>query len=544
MPQARPKLFRQVIKIVFVLLGISAGLIVGAVHSEKFARSLLELIIDRASDDGQLKISVVGFAGTLAAGLKAESVRLIRLHPASDISIKDLRAGLNFERLFPAGVLSLSGRTGHIDVAGMNPPWLKLFKLPAYHGPACFANLPANIEIRDFSVASIKLLPWAELPASINISSFTVVPGQSAGENVLDLALTAEWRAMQIASGTISGTLKQRQSRFEGTANICFAGQKMITEICLQQKRKKTELSGHIASASINLSTLSLWLGPLWQNEFPFGFDGRFDCSGSWLFNPELGFLGNLAGKCERVRLVALGFYFSLVELNGNWKLFDGSFIFNDSGSFFAGFPATLEGLVESVMKPGRNWRFNFACPEIDFAQLSGELPWGLKYSLNLPELSGTAALSMSLNGKSPDILCKATTAALKIGKNGAERVVSGQATFLQHGLGTSSLALDFEAVSSSAVPPFFSRFHGRGGGLSAKLDVGSGPYLFKWNMSGPPAHLIFSGRFAADSVEMLSTKGNWRGGIGHLSASSGSSDSPAKYSADGITFLDLLLAR
>jgi hypothetical protein len=526
------------------LLSISAAFFIAAVHSEKFAAALSQYAVDLASAAGQLKITLNDFSGTIADGLTVKSIRVMRRHPALDVTINELRARLNFNRLVPAGVISLSGSSGHIEVTGLMPSGFKFSEVPPYRGPACFANLPANFEIQEFSISSIKFVPWPELPAVISIGSFSMAPGQPAGDNIIALAASATWRDLQIASGTLSGAIKPRQNRFQGTVDLCLAGQKLSSEICLQQKRRTSDLSGHISSASIDLSALSLWLGPLWQNEFPFGFDGRLDCSGSWLFNSELGFLGNLSGKCQSLRLVALGFYFSLAELNGNWKLFDGNLLFEDKGSYFAGFPAALEGSVESVMKPERYWHLNFACPVIDFAQLSEVLPWGLKYSLNLPELSGSAALSLSLNGKLPELIGKAATNGIKIGKSTQERLVSGRVVFVQNGLGSSSLELDFKTVAERALPPFFNRFNGRTGSLVPTVAKAAGPFTFHWKMSGVPESLKFSGGLAAGMVDLISNEGAWNGGIGHVRAFSLSSQASQTWAADGVTFLDLFLTR
>jgi len=534
-----------VLRTVILLLAIAAAVLAVAIYSDAFADKLVQTAIQIAGNDGRLKISIDGLSGCLASGLRAGKITLTRRGPPLEVSIDSPHMQINFDRLLTAGVLSLSGNTGHIEVAGLDGIWLPMRNVPAFTGAACFAGLPPGCEINEFSIDSLSIRPIASMPGQIKVSSFTVTPTQNAAEQQLALQLAGFWRQHQLASGTVDGLLRQKQGRFEGKVTLCLAGQQISSELCLQQKRRKNEISGYIASSSVDIAAISHWLGPLWQNAVPVGFDGRLDCTGSWVYNSELGFLGNLSGACRNLRVVALGFYFALAELNGHWKLFDGNLDFSDTGSLFAGFPASFSGQVETILTPNRNWRLNFNCPVIDFASLTSRLPWGLNYSLALPALSGTATLALTIAGRAPELACRVSTTGLAIKDQGGERLVTGQACYLQSGTGSGALDLGFSVLSERTLPPIFKRLQGTHGSLAQRLPAG-GPYVFDWALVGSSlAHQRFSGRLSAATQQLADINGSWKAGLGHLTAESViAADDSGRFLLNGVMFLDLLLAR
>jgi len=542
--ETQPKLSRRVVKIVVLLLGLSAALILSLSSSDAFGRWLISFAVESACADGQAKITLDGVSGSITGGLIIDSARIIRRSPALDVSIKDIRFAFNFERLLKAGVVSVSGSSGHIEVLGTLPARVPFPDLPAYHGAECLAALPTNVEIAEFSIASARLVPLPELPGEVKVGRLVVAAGENKGEQSLQFSAVALWKNRQVASASFSGLLRQRQRRLDGKIDLCVAGQKVASEFKLVQKRKKPEISGYIASASIDVAKLSLWLGPLWQNHLPLGFDGHLDCTGSWLFNSEVGFLGNLSGKCQQLRVVALGFYFTLLELNGDWKLFDGNFVFDDSGSSVLGFAAELKGQIDSVVKPERNWRLHLACPIIDFARLADALPWGLKYSLELPDLSGSAALTINLSGRAPDLAARVSTDGLMVAGKDGNRKIHGHAGYRQTGLSSASLALDFVTESRQVLPPIFTRFS-RGHASLTQMTPVSGLVNFNWKLSGPPlGDLKFRGNVTDNGKEISVLEGFWKSGAGHLRAFLAASAEDSPYVADGMTFLDLLFAR
>ena len=544
MAETRPRLSRRVLRTVILLLAMAAGTLAVVIYSDALAVKLVQTAIDIAGNDGRLKITVDGLSGCLASGLRAGKIRFSRRGPSLEVSIKNPHLQINFDRLLTAGVLSLSGKTGHIEVTGLDGIWLPMQNVPAFYGAACFAGLPTGCEVHEFSIDSLSIRPLASMPGQIEVRSFSITPTENAGEQQLALQMAGFWQRRQLASGSVDGLLRQKQSRFAGKVTLCLAGQQISSELCLQQKRRKNEISGYIASSSIDIAAISRWLSPLWQDIVPVGFDGRLDCTGSWVYNRELGFLGNLSGACRNLRVVALGFYFAVAELNGHWKLFDGNLIFSDTGSLFAGFPATFSGQVDTILSPNRNWRLNFNCPVIDFASLTSRLPWGLNYSLALPTLSGTATLALALTGRTPELACRVSTAGLAVQDQDGERLVTGQAGYLQSGHGTSTLDLGFSVLSARVVPPIFKRLQGSHGTLAQRLPAG-GPYVFDWVLAGSSlGHQQFSGHLSAAMQQFAQVNGSWKAGLGHLNAGLVNAADSGRFALNGVTFLDLLLAR
>ena len=545
LPATSPRLPRRVLQIVLLLVGLSIIVMAFLVRSESFARQVFIFAVDRAGIDGQLKLEYSGFSGTVIDGISLESLRVIKRHPPVDAEIADIAIKVNFERLFSAGVLSLSGQIGKIRVDGMTAPPAILERIPAWNGLACFAGVPANIELASFSVGVIDIRPWTGSHAVIKVAGISLRPGAGVGEHLVAASAEASWKARQIASASVSGILRQKQQRLDAGAVLCFAGQQVSSELCVTQKRRKVELSGYIASASIDIARLSLWLSPAWQESFPFGFDGRIDGSGSWLFNEEVGFLGNLTGRYEKLRVVALGLYFPVFEFNGNWKFFDGNLCLNDSGSLFAGFPSVLDGQIESVAKSSRKWNLNFVCSAVDFSELADRLPWGLRYSLKLPDLVGTAAMSIAMTGsRVPDLAGKAMLDSLKIGKGQDERRLSGRVDYQQTGLAGGSIEMNFATISERSVLPIFKRFRGRGDTLYRGFASYGLPQTFTWNLKGPPNHdQKFSGSLACGDTHLASFEGVWHSGLGHLQTSE-SEPETAGHRSGSIPYLDLFLAR
>lgn len=541
--KAKPS--RRVLQTVIVLLSLSIIILVGLAHSQAFALYIASFIVEKSASR-QVKIQLNGFTGSIVSGLSVESINVKKLNPATEVVITGLQMSIDFDRLLKAGIISIIGQASRVDITGMTTFWPPLGQLPAYSGPVCMAGLPANIQIASLSIDIISITPCIELPAIVTLNNLRIGSGESAAEQIFSVSANAEWRNRLIASGTLVGQLKHKQRRFEGSADLCFAGQKIVSEICFGQNRNKSELSGYISSASLDIAKLSLWLGPLWQQQFPFGFDGDFDCSGSWLYNSELGFLGNLSGSCRRLRMVALGFYITLLELNGKWKLFDGNLVFNDSGSYFVGFPASMTGQVESVMNRERNWNLNFNCSAIDFASLADELPWGFKYSANLPEISGLATLSVQVFGRKPSITARLSTDGLNAGENSQLRTVSGNAVFYHGIAASSSLQLDFQVHSQHSIPVFFKRFNSSAGNLEAQLRHNRGPHNFHYSLKGSPVgDMLFDGVFMSDEKTLLNVAGHWRNGLGSLRAMlDEDSAKPLPFAAGGIPLLDLILAK
>jgi hypothetical protein len=162
-----------------------------------------------------------------------------------------------------------------------------------------------------------------------------------------------------------------------------------------------------------------------------------------------------------------------------------------------------------------------------------------------LPDLSGNAVLSVSFNGRNPDIAAKISTDGLMVSQKNNDRKISGCAGYYQTGLGSSSLELEFVTESQRILPPIVARFHKGHTSLVTQLAPAAGMVNFAWKLQGSADQdLVFKGNLTAAGTEISVFDGFWHSGIGHLQAIAGDSAAGSTYVADGVTFLDLILAR
>lgn len=546
MSNHQPRPWRRVLKIVLLLLAL---LIVGVMwlfNSEWFAGQAVTLLIGRANDRGEVNFELTNFSGSLADGLRVESLHFKQRNPSMHLLAKDIKLKLDWQRL-KAGIVDISGSIDEVNVTGMVSSGFNSRIIPDYHGLACFAGMPANFQVTDFVVGTFSIQPWADTPLVLTAGKFKISPSASEKEQNLEIDLAVEWRQQKLGNGNFAGMIKPGSRKVEGNLEFLFAGQKLASELSMVAKKGQIEASGFIASSVIDLAKISQWLIPIWQDAFPFGFDGHIDCSGSWMFSHELGFLGNLFGKCRQLRMVALGLFISVVELNGDWKLFDGNLGFVDSGSFFLGFPASLTGQIYSLLQPTPKWELDFNCNQLDFAGLVNDLPWGLKYGMALPELSGGATLTLQLRNARPEIVASLMTSDLCVGKGRDTRNISGQIGFNLPTQGAGQIKVAMDCHSKFALPPLFQRFKGRKGKLTNRLFLNGSPVTYTYTMTGSgSARLALDGALLVSDQCIAKTSGDWHDGMGEmlLSLNEGIGSESEVYSAGHIPFLDLLLGK
>lgn len=542
----QPKPFRRVFKIVFILMVLSISLVAWFYHSNWIAREVIALLVSRINGFGQVNLEISNFSGNLASGFKLEKLHLKQRNPSLQLLAGDINLQIDWQRL-QKGVVAIIGAVKQVEVSGMISSGFNSAQIPDYHGMACFAGLPANFQISSFSVNVLKIQPWPDMPLIFAVNQFAISPTADFREQNIAMFFAADWRSKKIGGGGFIGRIQSGQKKIEGKLDFGFAGQRISSELNLAEKKGWLEASGFIASSSLDLANLSHWLVPLWQDSFPFGFDGQIDCAGSWLFSHELGFMGNLSGKCRNLRMVALGLFITVLELNGNWKLFDGGFGFSDSGSSFFGFPASLTGRIDSVLEPTRKWELNFDCNQIDFARLANDLPWGVKYGMNLPALKGGATLTVQLRNGRPEINAKLATSDLQAGNGLDARSITGNIDYLLGSKGSGQLKIAMDCLSRNLPPPFIQRFKGRRGNLFSKLSGGTGPFVFTYSLTGsPPGGLNLDGLFMAGDQCVGRTSGRWHEGMGDVIFTSVDSNASLsdRFVASQIPLLELILAK
>lgn len=534
-------LYRRVILTVAGLIAITLAAVAWMFVSEQFASKAVEILIARNTGQPGLNIALENFSGSVSSGFKIGKISIKRLNPPMQLVASGAVVDVDFSGLLAGGKVSLSASLVDLDVVGMVACPVASATLPDFNHFGCFLALPANIEIAHFSLDHGRIKPWYDFPLSIELKNTGLKPLADSADHFLQTDFNASFRGRPVGQGNFSGRVKQRQKKAEGKLDVCLLGQKIVTEISLAERRGVPEISGYISSATVDIAKISHWLIPLWQDKFPFGFDGMIDCTGSWLISNELGFLGNLTGRCRNLRMVAQGLFISLVELNGSWKYFDSAFNFADEGSRFFGFPASMTGKIESVLHSNRKWELDFNCLTIDFARLADELPWGVKYGMALPPLSGGATLSVQLRGNRPEVAAKLITNDLVAGKKVEARTVSGAISFLLGAEGAGDLAVDMTSCSQHFLPPIFARFKGSDGRLENHVASLNGPYRWQYVLKGSDtAHLMLNGTLSSGENTLIDTQGHWKDGMGdiHLLLDQ------IKYEAHNIPLLDLILAK
>lgn len=541
-PSGHFKKILLIVLVMFFMTGLSAGWLI---TSNWATGKLLELALEKANSSGRLKLEIEGLSGNFFNGIKIQDLRFRRSSPPLHLNAAQIVLKPDFLSL-KKGIFAVTGEISRIDIEGMSSFPIASSTIPDYHSLACFSSLPVNLRLASLNIASISIRPWNDFPAVFNVNGFSVSQADSSGYQAINLNLAGDWRENRIASASFNGSLRYPEQKLTGMLNVMLAGHTAVSEVQFSERRGIPELSGHISTATLDVSRLSHWLVPMWQQELPVGFDGSITCRGSWLFSKKVGFLGNLSGEIHNLRAVALGLFISIFELNGSWKLFDDCLSFNDNSSLFFGFPAALTGKIESIS--GRNRRFdvNFNCDSIDFSELFTELPWGVKYGMAIPELAGIATFTLQLSGNRPEIDLKMETASLEAGKDLEKRKIGGIIRYSLPAKGPGSFVTKMNCRSESRLLPLLGRLKGPHGIMKKRLEELSGPITFSYSMNGQSfAVLRLSGELISSDQCLARATGTWHEGIGALAFLwNAENQQPQSYAVGNIPFLELILAK
>jgi len=527
----------------FLLTGIIVGWL-GT--SSKVTRSVFQYAVDKARENNGTVIDYEGLSGSFFNGVYFKNIKIKKSSPAFQINISEVSLKPDFS-LLKKGVIAVTANAGIIDADGMITTSIASSTIPDYHGMSCFAAMPANLRLASLAIERINLRPFNDFPASISLNRIKIASHDNSGRQKVTINIGGKWRNNNVASGSFDGFLRQAEAKVEGSLSLNAAGQRIATELNLLNKRGALEASGYISSAAIDISHLSHWLIPIWQQEFPVGFDGHLSCSGSWIFAPKLGFLGNLTGEVRDLRAVALGLFISIFELNGSWKFFDGNLSFEDSASLFFGFPAALTGKVESAFSPDRRFDLKFFCNTIDFAKLYNDLPWGVKYGMAIPRLAGTATFSLQLNGNRPEIDAKIVTDRLSAGNDNDLRLVDGIISYNLSAKGSGKFLTKMHCRLMNADVPFYGRFKGQYGSMKKRISELKQPLLFSYSLSGNDFSMLrLSGELIASDQCVARATGTWHDGMGTIAFlwNAEANRAAQLFAGGNIPFLELILAK
>lgn len=458
--EVRPKISRYLIIFVIALFAILAAGIYGILASEDLTKYAINIAIANFVPAEELNLKLEEVEGCLLKGIKIKKCEIKHIKPNFEAVINDFEFNPSYLEVINKGKVMISGRIGSLDINGVIKLNEKVSAVPAFPGPICFSGLPGNVRVKDFEIARIRVSPCAD--KSIILESEGLKLSETSDPDKLDLKteVKMDWKSKPLAVAKFSGTFDQRKIKLNGNLQLDAAKQVIVSELSISNEKKGLEISGYLASqTTINIMPLSQWLGYMWQTEYPYAFSGSIGCQGSWLYSCENGFMANLNGSLNKLEGSLMGVFSGLFELNGDWKLFNGTLSLTDKGSKLLGFPASLNGKIESVTKSNRKYDMVLDYDSVDMDKLTHSLPWMLRYSNGIPDLSGIATLSVKLHGNRPMINSRLEVQELNQPNISPVTKVSGKAFYLLPETGNGSVNANFTAEAEGALPAFFKRF-------------------------------------------------------------------------------------
>lgn len=530
----------KILLTVLLLGGLTLGMAYWAISSESFGPKLALYLIESAQGPS-CKIESKGLTGSLLTGINCRHLTLRKAAPYFAAEVENLRLSFDFSRLPVSARVMAEVDCEKVTLSGSHFPadWLK--KLPKFPEISCFASLPGNLFLDRAAINRIVLRPCNDDSLRILFDGTTIERPDAKGQQKLTFAVNGFLQERRFAVGSFSASLEQKKQKAAGRVELCFAGRKIVAELVAANKGGRPELSGHVIDGEIDLAVFSRWLIPLWQQGFPFGFDGLIKVGGSWLYNEKAGFLSNLSGEFSSVRLVAQGLFITIFELNGQWKLFDGSLELSDGGSLLAGFPAHLDGRIESIFNAQRRWMLNLKADTIDMARFYADLPWGVRYGSGIPALAGNSRFSMQIRGSLPEVDSSLKTDGIQIIGKTSEMITAGSVSFKYLENQQPDWQINLRQTIVSGNSPFFQRFVGNSGNLGGRVAPEN---ELIWEARGKNLpNLVVKGALRGGDSEIARVAGSFHEGNGRLQAFWGAESEQKEYRAENLTLLQLLLA-
>lgn len=317
-------------------------------------------------------------------------------------------------------------------------PWIRVWGAPH---PGWLADLPElppfqcqvvsrlPVGINRLRLGLIEWTPAASGPIEIGLASLSIDPISGAsGTQPVSFDVRGRFKGVDLVNARFTGNLDAAQRTLRGRLEGRLALFPVDAAVRLELQRDGLAVELGLAELRISLSALTRWLAPLWKREYPLAFTGEITGSGTWLFQPKTGILSGFQGQMLHATAILTGFNLSLVDVNADWRYFDGRIHLTDRGSRVLGFPAMIAGSVGLNGRSHPDWSLELGVPEIPLVDLIATLPWALRYGYGVPELDGVASLSARFDGQAPGILV-----------NG-----SGLVSLRRRGIATSAVALRF----------------------------------------------------------------------------------------------------
>ena len=292
--EVKPKTSRNLILVVILIFSILGGITYSLLSSEKLFSGLLYFAIEKFVANERLSIDFRNVEGCLLTEIKIDRVDVKHVKPNFDARIKDITIKPVYSQLLNNGTVQFVGNVGSVDWTGSYKLPAEAASIPAFIGTECFAGMPNNIRISSFDINNIKIKPYTDADFMIYSEHITLKGGKDPDNLDVSADFKADWKSKPLVKALFEGILSQKKNKLNGKIKLNIAKQVVSSELTLGKGKKGMEVSGYIASdTQIDLLPLSQWLGVLWQIDYPYGVSGKLYCQGSWLYNSEIGFLGN-----------------------------------------------------------------------------------------------------------------------------------------------------------------------------------------------------------------------------------------------------------
>ncbi|GAB4278018.1 MAG: hypothetical protein Kow0029_21070 [Candidatus Rifleibacteriota bacterium] len=534
-------IYFKVFLTVFILVLLTVIAAFWAINSNSFVNFAFRFLVNKA-EYNSFKVDFPGISGSLKDGIKISQLKIRNTAPVFSADIEKLSIEFNFSDIFSKKGLYCDVKCEKAKIVGnLFFKWFN--ELPPFPEAGCFVKLPGNIFISSVNITELELKPSKEQDCHLLFSPLQLNAPDTDGVQAFTTDFSGLIKARKLFSGSFSGKLNQRKRRLEGRVDSCLCGEKLITEVSLAAKHGKLEAGGHIIEGCLNIAIISRWLVSLWQDGFPFGFDGKIKVGGSWVYGSETGFIGNLNGSFEKIRMVALGLFITIFELNGNWKFFDGNLEVTDSGSFFAGFPAVLSGGVDSVASPNRKWNLSFKADTISMEQFYNDLPWGIRYGAGIPKIAGNAMFSLQVRGNFPEVVALLKTDRIFIEKGADSHRISGDITY-KYGKGEPGIwKANISCDAIKGVVGMLNRFVSLNAKLGEVMEKGRIERIAWEGIGTSLSDMNVKGKIS-DFMGDLEFAGCFKDGTGHFHTLPDTQKRfPETYKIGQISFLEFLLA-
>ncbi len=457
----KPKISRYLILIVVFIIAFLSISVYWILSSEDLTRYAVNAAIERFVPVDKLNIKLGNIEGCLLEGIKIDNINIKHIKPNFEAKINDVFLKPTYESSFSKGSVLINGSIGSIESYGSLKINSSLASVPPFLGYECLAALPSNIKIKEFDIGKVKIYPYSNNEIEVFSDSVHLKKDKATDILKVESKFSTKWKNKLLANVKFNGNYDQGKNKINGNVDIDIVKQRIISELSLSKGKTGLELSGYIASDTvIDFQPLSQWLGCFWQLEYPYSLSGKLYCQGSWLYNSEIGFLGNLKGKYEKLEISIMGLFISLLELNGEWQIFDGGLSLSDTGSKLLGFSAALNGKIENLTKTNRKWNISFISNSLPLDKITASLPWVVKYTNGIPDLDGVATVSALLTGNRPSVnaITELDNLAPKNDKNKITKVV-GKACFNLPEVGSGTINASFTASTNNGLPQLFKKF-------------------------------------------------------------------------------------